>query len=97
MAEYLPEEIIWRKDKQGFSNPESLWLKDQLKSKIEKMLEEDFLTAQMGLIDQSAFKRRYQAYCRQPVQKAWISYKDIFNPIALEIWARRFEPSLSRT
>ena len=33
MKDYLPKEISWRKDKQGFLNPQSIWLKKDWKKK----------------------------------------------------------------
>ena len=94
MEPHLPAEIAWRKDKQGFVNPEGEWLKWQLRGCVETMLKGDMLTAAAGLVDQQALQRRYAAYCRQAPDRGMISCRDIFNPIALELWARRFEPYL---
>src|SRR2546425_98357 len=91
----LPPEIVWRRDKQGFANPQSEWLKRELRPQIEALLRGDMVTATHGLLDQSALRRRYEAYCRAPSDRGSISFKDIFNPIALEIWARQFDRFLS--
>ncbi len=95
MKDWLPEGIVWRKDKQGFINPESEWLKSELRPAIERFLREDLLIAQAGLVDRDALIRRYRAYCDQPPMSGRFSVKDIFNPIALELWARSFEPHLA--
>ena len=87
----LPREIVWRRDKQGFSTPEGEWLKDELRPRIETILRGEMLTATLGLVDQAALRKRYDAYCRYPTGRGPLSFKDVFNPIALEIWARRFE------
>lgn len=91
----LPKEIAWRKDKQGFVNPESEWLKNELKGEIEDLLKEEMLASRAGLIDQDRFRRRYRAYCRQPFKKGNIGFKDILHPLALEIWLRKFEDHLN--
>jgi asparagine synthase (glutamine-hydrolysing) len=91
----LPASIVWRKDKQGFTIPQAEWLKHELRSKIETFLKGHLLAADLGLIDRDGLNRRYQAYCKQPPNRGSISFKDVFNPIALEIWLRRFETSLA--
>ena len=94
MERDLPAEIAWRRDKQGFSNPQSEWLKTDLRPQVDALLREDMLTAAHGLVNQDALRRRYAAYCRSATDRGVISFKDVFNPIALEIWARRFEEFL---
>ena len=94
MEQDLPPEIAWRRDKQGFSTPQSQWLKRDLKPHVEAILREEMFTATLGFVDQSALRRRYEAYCRQSAEGGMLSFKDIFNPLALEVWARRFAPFL---
>lgn len=91
MEPYLPKEITWRKDKQHFVIPQSEWLKNELRSRVRSLIGSELLTAACGLVDQPAVQRRYAAYCRQPPDRGPISYKDIFKPIALEVWLRQFE------
>jgi len=91
---YLPPEIVWRRDKQGFSTPEPEWVKHHLHSSITKMLEGDLLIARSKLVEQKPLRQRFQAYCQQLPGKGTIWFNDIFNPIALEIWARTFESNL---
>ena len=95
MERELPREIAWRKDKQGFDNPQSQWLRGELRSDVETLLGQELLTARAGLIDPAALRQRYNAYRRQGTDRGAMSFKDIFNPLALEIWARRFEPFLA--
>jgi len=97
MEQDLPTEIAWRRDKQGFSNPQSEWLKMELRPQVEALLRQEMVTAAHGLVDQPALRRRYEAYCRSPVGHGPLSFKDIFNPIALELWARRFGELLDFT
>jgi len=95
MEPYLPAPIVWRKDKQGFINPQSEWLKHELRGQVLELISGEMLIARHGLIDQAALGRRYAMYCRQPQERGLISFKDIFNPIVLELWMRRFEASLA--
>ncbi len=95
MKDWLPPSIVWRKDKQGFISPQGEWLKHELRPAIERFLREDLLIVQSGLVDRDALARRYQAYSAQPPLRGTYSVKDIFNPIVLELWARRFEAQLS--
>jgi len=95
MEPYLPASIVWRKDKQGFINPQSEWLKHELRGQVRELLSGEMLIARQGLIDQAALGRRYAMYCSQPQDRGLISFKDIFNPIVLELWMRRFDASLA--
>ncbi len=94
MDEFLPPEIKWRKDKQGFVNPQEKWLKEDFKKPIEKILNDGMLTVDAGIVNLKRLKQIYSKYCRQNDIGGKILYKNIFNPIALEIWARRFEANL---
>jgi asparagine synthase (glutamine-hydrolysing) len=94
MQDFLPESIVWRKDKQGFINPQSEWLKNELRGQIETLLSGDMLIAEYGMVDQRALRQLYSAYCQQSVTNGAIWYRDVFNPIALEIWAKQFESHL---
>jgi asparagine synthase (glutamine-hydrolysing) len=93
----LPPAITWRRDKQGFENPQQVWLRRELRPQVQAVLRSPLLIADAGLVSQPALCQRYTRYCwRGPVGAA-LSYKDIFNPLALEFWARRFEPYLQLT
>jgi asparagine synthase (glutamine-hydrolysing) len=94
MQSHLPESVVWRKDKQGFTMPQAEWLKHELRDRIEDLLGGKTLSADMGLVDPKAVRGRYESYCKQPPGRGSISFKDIFNPIALEIWLRRFQGNL---
>ena len=94
MESYLPKSIVWRKDKQGFTIPQAEWLKHELRQRMENLMDGEMLSAKLGLVDRQALQRRYLLYCNQPPNHGSMSFKDVFNPIALEMWLRRFESSL---
>ncbi|MEO5376484.1 MAG: asparagine synthase (glutamine-hydrolyzing) [Magnetococcus sp. DMHC-6] len=94
MAPLLPKEIVWRKDKQGFTIPQEQWLKSSFRPRIEALFAEDCLMYQKKLVDREALQQKYQLFCQQKVGKGTISYKDILHPLNLEVWLRTFEASL---
>jgi asparagine synthase (glutamine-hydrolysing) len=94
MEPFLPPAIAWRRDKQGFINPQGDWLRNELQPTINQMLRGDLHIVDGGLIDRPALQRRFEAYCQQSFGQGLLSFKDVFNPIALELWMRRFEEYL---
>jgi len=95
METLLPKEVAWRRDKQSFIVPQNDWFRSELREPVIRLLEEDWVTEHLGLIDRRKFRTRYQAYLNQPVGGGRFGFKDIFAAIALELWARRFETYLS--
>jgi asparagine synthase (glutamine-hydrolysing) len=96
MQGLLPNEIAWRKDKQHFIVPQNEWFRSELRGPVLKLLATEWLTEHLGLIDRPKLRARYEAYLRQSTGNGVLSFKDIFSPIALELWARRFEKHLCR-
>jgi asparagine synthase (glutamine-hydrolysing) len=95
MEPLLPHAIAWRKDKQNFIVPQNDWLRSELRSDVAKLLQSEWITDRLGLINREKFRARYEAYLRQSTTGGRLGIKDIFAPIALELWARRFENYLS--
>lgn len=91
MQPYLPDEIVWRKDKQGFVNPQSEWLKNELRTKItETYFNEDAHIFKLGIIDRDVLLRIYDQFCSQKASQGRIYFREIFSPLALEIWLRQY-------
>jgi asparagine synthase (glutamine-hydrolysing) len=91
VKDFLPPEITWRKDKQGFSNSEEVWMKTTLKETILR----DFLypgarVFRFGLLGREAVLKEYERYCAQKPQEGRVWSKDIFQVIALEVWLECF-------
>lgn len=86
MDKCLPKQIAWRKDKQGFINPQEEWLKKELNQQVINYFAEDALIFKLGLVNRSILLKKYKLYCTQPAKKSTIWYREIFNPLALEIW-----------
>lgn len=84
----LPKAIIWRKDKQGFVNPQAQWLRNELRPEIETRFGEGARIYRYGLIDKDTLQQRYRDYC---AGKPGIWYREIFAPLALDMWLEQFE------
>ena len=95
METLLPKEIPWRKDKQHFIVPQNEWFRSELREEVLKLLQGEWLTEHLGLIDLRKFRTRYDSYLRQSASNGRLGFKDIFSPIALELWTRRFAEYLS--
>lgn len=86
LSDRLPPGITWRKDKQGFVNPQAEWLRTSLRSTTTEYFQ-DSIAARFRLVDRQRLLKRYQRYVSGDVR---IWYRDVFNPLALEIWLREF-------
>ena len=91
----LPPGIVWRKDKQGFINPESEWLRGELRPAITAMFRADSVVYDRGLIDRDQLMRKYDAYCAESHGRGRIFHREIFAALAIQIWARRYGDSIS--
>ena len=95
MEPLMPPDIVWRRDKMGFNNPESEWLKHTLRPTVLEYFGEDSLMFRLNIVNRKHLLSKYEAYCKQPTTGGRIWYKDVFNPLAIEIWLRRFESYLA--
>jgi len=87
----LPDEIVWRKDKQGFVNPQEDWLKNELRPQLLELFNEEALIFKYKLIDRQSLLDAYEIFCSQKTGKGQVWYRDIFQPLALEIWLQEFK------
>tara|TARA_B110000444_G_C18653497_1_gene507245 strand:- start:174 stop:878 length:705 start_codon:yes stop_codon:yes gene_type:complete len=95
MEKDLPSEILWRKDKQGFINPQGEWLKHQLKNEIiSNYFSEESHIFKLEIFDRKKLLDTYAQYCKQKINRGHISFKEIFFPLATEIWLRVFSKSI---
>ena len=89
----LPPSVVWRKDKQGFVNPQVEWLRDRLRPAVLEAFGPESLIFQHGLVDRRALLELYDRYCRP--HGSGIFFLQIFSPLALEVWMRRYQAYLS--
>jgi asparagine synthase (glutamine-hydrolysing) len=93
MADVLPSEITWRKDKRGFVNPQARWLKGRLRPVVLNLFGPESLIFRERLVDREVLLARYEQYCREPEDRG-VYFREIFSPLALEIWMRQYEAHL---
>lgn len=82
----LPQEIRWRKDKQGFITPQEIWLKRDLSELIHNIFAKSILD-EMEIIDSKAFLEYYQKF-KNGNRAIW--HSDIAKTMIAELWARKF-------
>jgi asparagine synthase (glutamine-hydrolysing) len=82
----IPEEIRWRRDKQGFLTPEELWLRTELRGEIQQMFSGSLLQ-EMGVIDDRKFLEHYDRFLSG---SRTIGYGEISRAFFAERWARVF-------
>jgi asparagine synthase (glutamine-hydrolysing) len=93
MKDVLPPQITWRRDKRGFVNPQSEWLKERLRSTVLDLLRPDSLVFQRDLLQRQPLMRLYDLYCAQR-NGGPIYFRQIFSPMAVEVWLRTYEQYL---
>jgi len=82
----LPPKIAWRRDKQGFINPEEKWLRHDFKDRIIDLFKESQLD-KMGIIDKNKLLEIYEKFLRED-KRIWRS--DITRFLIAELWFRKF-------
>jgi asparagine synthase (glutamine-hydrolysing) len=90
MRPFLPPQIAWRKDKKGFANPQTEWLKRELRRPVREAFGADSLICRKGVMNSEALLRKYDRYCQQAPGSGSIWYREIFAPFSLELWMRQY-------
>ena len=92
LSDYMPGEITWRRDKQGFVNSQSEWIKTTLRERIlDDYFASDSRIFQYGIIQRQKLLSTYRAFCEQPPDRGSIWFRDIFAPLTLEVWLRHYD------
>jgi asparagine synthase (glutamine-hydrolysing) len=94
MGDDLPREVAFRKVKQGTSDAYGQWLKNDMRRPIERLFAGELAAARTGLLDPIGVRLQYEVYRAQGPDSGAVSAQDVFNTIAIELWARRFAESL---
>jgi asparagine synthase (glutamine-hydrolysing) len=81
----VPAAIRWRRDKKGFSIPEEVWLRTELREPIERIFRNSIL-AQMGFIEDNGFLQYYEDF---RCGRGYINPADIARTFVAETWARK--------
>jgi asparagine synthase (glutamine-hydrolysing) len=91
MEPLLPPAIAWGKDKQGFVSPERERLQDGLRPVISSIVNALLVTGAAGIIDQNELRRWYAHYYAGSGGYRAAFWREALLPVALGIWACRFE------
>lgn len=87
MKKEVPHDIIWRKDKKGFTNPQELWFKNQLREDIQSLFDSNMLSVEYGYINRDPLRKKLKRYLDGDRS---VTFREIYNPFAFEIWLRKF-------
>lgn len=96
LERYLPPSTTWRKDKRGFTIPQSVWLRDRLRPRVLQYFEPSALLFAHGLVDRDALLATYRRYAQESEMRGSVAFRDVFAPLALEIWLRQFDRYIAR-
>lgn len=83
----LPKEIIWRRDKQGFSNPQEEWLRGPLRPQVDVLLRSDAAIYDYGLLDRTAMLSLWDRFLAGDRS---VATRQIFSAWALNVWLSAF-------
>jgi asparagine synthase (glutamine-hydrolysing) len=92
----LPRQIVWRRDKRGFSTPEARLLRHELRGRVEELFGANAEMVRRGLVNAAEARRRFSAFVREGTGVAQrVASRDIFQLVSLELWLRAYRDSLS--
>ncbi len=87
-AKSLPDSIVWRRDKQGFANPEENWMRTVLRERFEEQfLQRDARVFASGILDFEGVSEAWRRFCASPSSGVWT--RDFVQTMSLEIWLRQ--------
>ncbi len=82
--DWLPREIIWRKDKKGFSNPQDEWFGVILRQQVlDIMSDAEAAVYRYGLVDRVGYLDAFRSYC---AGNRGVWFRDVFAPFSLNVW-----------
>lgn len=92
IAEIVPPSIRFRKDKKGFSIPETKWMRNEFIRPFQDMLAKPMLAHAFGIIDQDKETSQYANFLKN---KGFLNARHFFRLYLFEVFLRRFENFLS--
>jgi asparagine synthase (glutamine-hydrolysing) len=90
----LPSEVIWRRDKKGFTIPQEVWMKQELSGPIGDLFKSDMISYEMGLLDKKQNLDDYEMFKNNKTRV--LGFKDIFARISLEKWMQVYGKYLNQ-
>jgi asparagine synthase (glutamine-hydrolysing) len=91
VAGLVPPAIQYRRDKKGFTVPESDWMRGVFRERATKLFESAMLAESCGLLDRA---RLNALFARYQAGKGYLNGRHFFRVCAFEAFLRKFEPHL---
>lgn len=90
----LPKEVIWRRDKKGFTIPQEQWMRQELAPKIESLFTGDMISYDLSLLKKNETLSDFENF--RNGQTTVLGFKDIFARISMETWMKVYEPYIEK-
>lgn len=90
----LPKEVIWRRDKKGFTIPQEKWMRQDLAKDISGVFNSDMIAYDMGLLKKDQNITDFEAFKNGSTKM--LGFKDIFARLSLETWLKVYEPYIEQ-
>ena len=91
MRGMLPDAVVFRRDKRGYTIPHDAWFRGPLRPRIDAMLKGDARAYARGLLDRGRTLELWRGY----LSGRGVWFKEIMNVIALETWLSVFDEALA--
>ena len=88
VADRLPADIVWRRDKRGFSTPEARMLRGALRESVQDLIGPDARIVRDGLVDLAGARARLDRFLDGP--DGVVPSREIFQLLSLELWLRSY-------
>lgn len=83
----LPSQIVWRKDKKGFTNPQDTWLTKTLRTHVLDTMSDPKAPVYVdGLVNRENYLALFKRFCEG---SSTIWFRDVFAPYSLNSWLTR--------
>jgi len=92
----LPAEIVWRRDKRGFTTPEARMLRNELRESVHALLAPSAEMVRRGLVNPQAARTRFAAFLNDTrANPQSVGSREIFQLLSLESWLQAYRENLS--
>jgi asparagine synthase (glutamine-hydrolysing) len=93
VADRLPAEIVWRREKRGFTTPEARLLRAAPRDTVQDLIGPDSQMVLTGLVDPAGARARLALFQDRP--DSAVPSRDIFQLMSLELWLRAYSDVLT--
>ena len=88
----VPPEIQYRKDKKGFTVPETKWMRGVFQPHATRMFEGSMRAVDLGLLDATRLRRTYSDFL---AGRGYLNGRHFFRVMAFEAFLRRFDSNIA--